>query len=99
MWTAKTELKEKAFGKPLSLLYKLGWYWCYFATAQKKKGEEIAQNDDDDGSNFVTIQATIMPTLIAVTPKQLKGWAKQGMKYKHHWEWVNKLIAKRIGAS
>jgi len=93
MWVAKIELKEKTYGKGLSWLYKLGWYWRYFATTQKKKGEEVAQNDDDDGSNFVTIQATILPTMIAVTPKQLKGWAKQGMKCIHHWEWVNNMLA------
>lgn len=95
MWTAKIKVKESDYGKPLGLLYKLGWYWLYYSTAQhKKKGEEKAANDYDDKSNLLTIQAHLFPTLIAVTPKQNKGWAKQGIKYVHHWAWANKLITK-----
>lgn len=91
MWAAKIKLDEKAYGKGLSWLYKLGWYWCFFAMAQKKK-EDKAELDDDDGSNFVTIEDSFLPVLVAVTQKQLKGWAKQGMKYKHHWRWVNCVL-------
>jgi hypothetical protein len=98
MKPAKLKLKERKLGKGLGWRFKLGWYWLYYSTAQqhgkKAKVETQWEKEDEKAGNFLTVQSKWRPTLIAVIPKQLKGWNKQGIVFRHHWSWANKWMAR-----